>query len=299
MIKVKVPATSANLGAGFDCLGLALGLYNYVWAEETDSGLCIDITDSTSVFLPKDERNLVYRSMQVLFDKVGYIPKGIHLVLENNVPVTRGLGSSSAGIVGGLVAANEISGANLPVDELLHMAAKIEGHPDNVAPALLGGLTVNVHTEESLHYVKSDLPDDLAFAVFIPDFILSTKRSRGVVPKNISVKDAVFNMGRSALLVSSIMTGKYENIRTAVDDKIHQNQRKQFIPNIDELFSVSYNSGALGIYLSGAGPSTVAIIRKDDVTTFEQNLNKFLNSKMKDTHLRILNADNAGAVVCK
>lgn len=298
MIKVRIPATSANLGAGFDCLGISLGLYNYVSAEETDGGLTIDITDYTAKFLPKDERNLVYRSMKTLFDKVGYTPKGIHLVLENNIPVTRGLGSSSAGIVGGLVAANELSGNPLSVDELLDIAAEIEGHPDNVAPALLGGLTVNVKDDDKIHYVKSDLPDDLVFAAFIPDFILSTKRSRGVIPKSISVRDAVFNMGRSALLVSSIMTGKYENIKTAVDDKIHQNYRKKFIPHIDELFDTAYKSGALGVYLSGAGPSTIAIVHRDN-TQFEEIMNQFLKSKMNNAELRMLKSNNAGAVVCK
>ncbi len=298
MIKVRIPATSANLGAGFDCLGISLGLYNYVSAEETNGGLTIDITDSTAKFLPKDERNLVYRSMKALFDKVGYLPKGIHLVLENNIPVTRGLGSSSAGIVGGLIAANELSGSPLSADELLDIAAEIEGHPDNVAPALLGGLTVNVQGDDKIHYVKSEIPDDLVFATIIPDFILSTKRSRGVIPKSISVRDAVFNMGRSALLVSSIMTGKYENIKTAVDDKIHQNYRKQFIPHLDELFKAAYDAGALGVYLSGAGPSAVAIVRRDNIQ-FEEIMNQFLISKMNNAGFRMLKPDNTGAVVCK
>lgn len=296
MIKVRVPATSANMGAGFDCLGVALGLYNYVYAEETDGGLTIEIADNISKFLPRDERNLVYRSMKVLFDEAGYSPKGLHLVLDNSIMVTRGLGSSSAGIVGGLVAANEISGANFSKDEILNMAAKIEGHPDNVAPALLGGITVNVTEGGKIRYVKADVPDDLLFAAFVPDFILSTRKSRSVLPKGLSVKNAVFNMGRTALLMSSIMTGKYENIRTAVEDRMHQKYRKDLIPNIDDLFDTAYRENALGVYLSGAGPTVVALVHADN-TEFENNMSELLNRNMNNWSLYMLKGDNIGAVV--
>lgn len=298
MVKIKVPATSANIGSGFDSLGVALTLYNYVSAEETDGGLAIDITDKTSEFLPRDERNLVYRSMKTLFDRVSYTPKGLHLVLENNIMVTRGLGSSSAGIVGGLMAANEISGANLPKEELLKMAAEIEGHPDNVAPAILGGLTVNVWDRNSIKYVKTEVPDDLRFAAFVPDFFLQTKKSRAVLPKSVSLRDAVFNTGRCALLISSIMTGKYENIRTAVGDRLQQRFRKKLIPHIDDIFAKAYEQKALGVYISGAGPTVIAMIEKSN-TTFEKKLSGFLTGKMEAWSLHMLDADNVGAVVCK
>ena len=297
MIRVKVPATSANMGAGFDCLGVALGLYNYVEAEETDGGLTIEITDSTADFLPTDERNLIYRSMMTLFDEVGYKPKGLRLVLENNVPVTRGLGSSSAGIVGGLLAANELSGALLDKEALLDMAARIEGHPDNVAPAILGGMTVNVTEKRKIRYAKADVPEDLRFAAFVPDFTLSTKKSREILPKTVSVKDAVFNMSRSALLMSSIMTGKYENIRTATQDRLHQRFRKKFIPNIDEVFAAARKAKALGIYLSGAGPTVVAVVHADN-NAFEKEANKILKQKADGWKLHMLRPDNVGAVVC-
>lgn len=286
------------MGAGFDCLGVSLGLYNYVCAEETDGGgLTIEIKDSTSKFLPKDERNLVYRAMKILFDRVGYTPKGLRIVLENKIPVTRGLGSSSAGIVGGLVAANEISRAKLSDDELLNIAAEIEGHPDNVAPALLGGLTVNVTEGKKVRYVKVEVPEDIIFATFVPDFILSTKKSRSILPKGVSVRNAVFNMGRTALLISSIIKGKYENIRTAVDDRIHQRYRKKLIPHIDDLFDAAEAEGALGVYLSGAGPAVVAMVRSSD-TEFEKNMREFLNKKMNNWQLYMLKPDNEGAAVC-
>lgn len=297
MIKVKVPATSANIGAGFDSLGLALGLYNYVLAEETDKGLTIDITDSSSDFLARDERNLVYRALKAVYDKAGRRMRGIHLVLENNIMITRGLGSSSAGIVSGLIAGNELCKAGFSVDELLCMAAEIEGHPDNVAPALLGGLTACVSDGRKIRYVRTDIPEDLRFAAFVPDFFLPTKKSRGILPKNVSMRDAVYNTSRSTLLMASIMTGKYENIRTAVGDKLHQRYRKRFIPHIDDLFSKAYEMGALGVYLSGAGPTVIAIIHSVN-TVFERKLNEFLKQKMNNWHLYMLKADNSGAVVC-
>lgn len=297
MVKIKVPASSANIGAGFDSLGVALGLYNYVCAEETDGGLTIDITDSTAKFLPTDEKNLIYRSMKVLFDKVGYTPKGLHLILENNIMVTRGLGSSSAGIVGGLTAANILSGEKLSPNEILDMAADIEGHPDNVAPAVMGGIMVNVRERGSIKYVKTSVPDDLRFAAFVPDFFLPTKKARGVLPKYVSMKDAVYNSGRSALLMASIMTGKYENIRVGVEDRLHQRYRKKLVPHIDDIFDFAYSSGALGVYLSGAGPTVIAIVQSDN-TQFEENAAEFLKRKMNSWHLHMLKADNVGAVVC-
>ena len=296
MVKVKVPATSANMGAGFDCLGVALGLYNYVETEETDGGLVIDIKDSTADYLPLNEKNLIYRSMKTLFEEVGYKVKGLHIIQENNIPVTRGLGSSSAGIVGGLLAANEISKAGLGKDDILAMAARIEGHPDNVAPAILGGMTVNVTDFGKIKYVKADVPDDLIFAAFVPEFTLSTKKSRKILPNTVSVRDAVFNMGRSALLMSSIMTGKYENIRAATADKLHQRYRKKFIPNIDDVFKASYKAGALGVYLSGAGPAVVAIVRADD-ENFGKKMNFFIKTKINGWNMHILKPDNMGAVV--
>ena len=297
MVKVRVPATSANIGPGFDSMGLALGLYNYVTAEETDGGLVIDILDETSAFLAKDERNLVYQSMKAVFDKVGYQPKGLHLTMENNIMVTRGLGSSSAGIVSGLVAANEICGKPLSTETILYMASEIEGHSDNVTPALLGGFTVNVKNNNKIQYVRSKIGDELKFAAFVPDFYLQTKKARAVLPRSVSMRDAVYNTGHSALLAASIISGKYENIRAAVGDKLHQRYRKGLIPKMDDLFRYCYSNDALGVYLSGAGPTIVAIVHKDN-QTFEEEMKKIISQKMRNWKLYMLEADNCGAVIC-
>lgn len=297
MVKVRVPATSANMGPGFDSIGIALTLYNYMTAEETEEGLKIEILDESSKFLAKDERNLAYQSMKAVFDKVGYQPKGLHLTLTNHIMVTRGLGSSSAGIVSGLLAANAMSGNTLPKETLLNMAAEIEGHADNVTPALMGGFTINVRQKNQIRYVKSEVPDDLCFAALVPDFYLQTKKARSVLPRMVSLRDAVYNTGRSALLAASIMSGKYENIRAAVGDKLHQRYRKRLIPDMDTLFRSCYDKGALGVYLSGAGPTIVAIVHKDQKEGFEEAMTKTLAGEMKNWKLHMLHADNCGAVV--
>lgn len=297
MVRVRVPATSANMGPGFDSMGIALNLYNYVTAEETDAGLVIDILDESGKFLARDERNLVYTSMKAVFDRVGYQPKGLHLTLENNIMVTRGLGSSSAGIVSGLLAANAMTQNTLSRETLLHMAAEIEGHADNVTPALMGGFTVNVKQRNQVRYVRTEVKDDLYFGALVPDFYLQTKKARSVLPRMVSLRDAVYNTGRSALLAASIMSGKYENIRAAVGDKLHQRYRKRLIPDMDTLFQNCYDKGALGVYLSGAGPTIVAIVHRDNAKAFEEAMNRTLRGNMKKWKLHMLKADNCGAVV--
>ncbi len=295
MIKVRVPATSANMGPGFDSLGVALELYNYITAEETDSGLEIIIPDETGKFLPKTEKNLIYRCMKEVFHKVGYAPKGLRLTLENNIPVTRGLGSSSAGIVGGLYAANLLAGSPLSKKELLDMAVKIEGHADNVTPAMMGGFTVSVMQKERHSYVCHKLKDDLRFAALIPNFPLATKKARSILPRTVLHRDAAYNVGHSALLAASLITGDYSNIRTAIGDRLHQYYRKTLIPSMDELFNICYRHGALGVYLSGAGPTLIAIIGVGN-RNFNPEVSGILAQKMQNWRLDILKPDNLGVM---
>ncbi len=298
MIKVRVPATSANMGPGFDSMGIALTLYNYVTAEETETpGLTIDILDDSAAYLPRDERNLIYTSMKMVFDKVGYQPKGLHLTMENNIMVTRGLGSSSAGIVSGIVAANALCGYPLSTRELVTMAVEAEGHGDNVTPAILGGFTVNVKQDDQICYIREEIKDDLRFVALVPDFYLQTKKARGVLPKTVSMEDAVYNIGRSALLASSILGGNYENIRVAVGDRLHQPYRESLIPGMKTLFDTCYDKGALGVYLSGAGPTILAIVHTEDEPAFTKAMETYLAKEMKNWTLHSLRADNEGAVV--
>ncbi len=293
MIKIRVPATSANMGPGFDSLGVALNLYNYITVEEIESGLEIEIPDETKAFLPQNEKNLVYRSMKEVFDKVGKAPAGLRLTLENNIPVTRGLGSSSAGIVGGLYAANILSGNAFSKEELLQMAVKLEGHADNVTPAMMGGFTVSVMQRDRHDFVCHKLNDDLRFAAIIPDFPLATKKARAILPRFVSHRDAAYNAGHSALLAASLISGDYSHIRAAIGDRLHQYYRKSLIPSMDELFNICYRHGALGVYLSGAGPTLIAIIRAEN-KSFLPEVSRILTQKIKNWHLEILGTDNLG-----
>ena len=298
MVKVRVPATSANMGPGFDSMGVALKLYNYITAEETEGGLSIEILDETKKFIPTDERNLVYKAMKAVYDEAGIHPKGVRLTLENHIPVTKGLGSSSAGIIGGMAAANALIGKCIPENELLNIASKMEGHPDNVAPALLGGFTVNVMKSEEVRYVRSEVSAGLIFAAFVPEFTLQTKKSRSILPKIVSHKDAVYNTGHSTLLAASLITGKYENIRASIGDRLHQKYRSKLIPGMERIFDMCYENHALGVYLSGAGPTIMAVIEAKNKGFFE-SVNSILKREMNGWRLHMLEPDNEGTVAYK
>lgn len=276
MIKIQIPATSANLGAGFDALGLALTYYNYVEMEECDT---VDIKSLDNVDVPSDEKNLIYISAKDLFNVCGKEIKGLKIRQTNNIPMARGMGSSSACIVAGLVGANELLGNPLTADDLVDLAAQIEGHPDNIAPALLGGIVTAVFDGKKVHWVKQEVYTKLKFVTIVPDFELKTDSTRGCLPEQVSHKDAVYNLSRAALFSSSLLTGKFENLRTAVHDKLHQPYRMGLIPNAREIFDIAYNHGAYAAYISGAGPTIMAIVDEE---------NKYFAGKVK------FSLDNAG-----
>lgn len=294
MLELKIPATSANLGSGFDSLGLALDLYNYVWMEEYD-GLIIQSMDDIAV--PTDESNLIYDTARRLYAECGRPFPGLRITQKNDIPLTRGLGSSSACIIAGLLGANTLMGAPIPEDEIIHTACVLEGHPDNVAPALLGGLVTSALEGEKVYYVKQEIHTGVKFAAFIPDFELSTQKARAALPKMVSHKDAVFNLSRAALASVSLYSGNLQNLRVAVDDRLHQPYRLGLIPGADKVFDLAYELGAYGVYVSGAGPTIMAIVDSGD-DAFEQRAVAFLKERKLDGYsLRIHHVDNTGASV--
>ena len=294
MIKIQIPATSANLGAGFDALGLALNFYNYIQMEESDT---IDISSADDTPIPTDESNLIYTSAKTLYDICGRNLKGLKIIQENNIPMTRGLGSSSACIVGGLVGANNLMGNPLSLDDIVNLSAEIEGHPDNTAPALLGGIVTAVFDGQAVHWVKQEVHTALKFVIIIPDFELSTEKARSALPKQISHKDAVYNLSRASLFSASLLTGKYENLRTAVDDKLHQPYRLPLIPHSDEIFKMAYTLGAYAVYISGAGPSMMAIV--DEKNEFFTGKMRFALDQRNLSHWKVLelSIDNNGTIL--
>lgn len=257
-MKIRVPATSANLGPGFDTLGLALNLYNeYEFIKSDES----KIIENDEVSLAVD--NLIYKSFCKTFEKFNKKIIPVTIKVNSNIPRSRGLGSSSSCIVGGIVGAYLILNRTLDRDEILQIASEIEGHPDNVCPAIFGNITVTVNKsgENIKNIIKPK--NNYKFSAFIPDFLLSTSDARKVLPKNYSKEDAVFNISRTALLISSLILGDDENLKISLEDKIHQDYRGKLIPDFDKIFEF-LNANSLGCYLSGAGPTIMAISNCDD-----------------------------------
>lgn len=263
MFKVKVPATTANLGPGFDVLGMALTRYSEFECEHSDE-VIVEVSGLESHKI-NIENNLVIESMNHLFKYTNKYPKGYKLNINNNIPLARGMGSSAAAIIGGLLMADFLVGSKLSKYEILRLATDIEGHPDNVAPALFGNLVLSTVTENNEIIYKEITPfENLECVVFIPDYEVSTKDSRGVLPNQFSMKDLVHNMANTSLLSIGFLTGDVEMISKTMKDKIHEPYRKKLIKNFDELESAAINNGAFSFSLSGSGSTVIAYCKKEN-----------------------------------
>lgn len=256
MIKVCVPATSANLGSGFDCVGVALNLFNelYFFADQETSLPC-----GTNLL---NEDSLAHQGMLLVAEKIGQKLPKINIAIKTVVPRARGLGSSATLTVAGVVAANILLKASLTEAELITLASKIEGHPDNVAPALIGGLVIAVTSTEGIKYIKVKQQSPLQVIVAVPDFKVATVDARKVLPAVVPHQDAVFNTGRFGMLMTSFLTGDYSILRLAMEDRLHQPYRVSLVPGLNEVMSATVSNGALGCCLSGAGPSVLAFCDK-------------------------------------
>ena len=263
MVHVRVPATSANLGPGFDALGLALALYNEVEARESD-GITVQVEGQGAGRLPTSGDNVVARGVRLAYDAAGRPFKGVALRCVNRVPTSRGLGSSAAAWVGGLVAGNALCGGGLSREALLALATRAEGHPDNVAAALLGGLTVScVGAEGTVTAVSLPVPARLTWVALIPETTSSTAEARAVLPASVPRADAVFNVQRVALLLAALQSGRADALGPALDDRLHQPYRLTLFPWMPAVVEAARGAGALGCVLSGAGPSLLAVIVGD------------------------------------
>ena len=257
-ITIRVPASSANLGPGFDALGLALSLYDEVTAEVTGESLIVEVVGEGAGDVPLDEKHLVISSMRRAFSALGETPAGLRVSCVNVIPHGRGLGSSAAAIVGGLVAARALvqdGEARLDDNALLVLANEIEGHPDNVAAALLGGLTIAWTAEGIGKAVRLDVSTDVS--VFIPPVAVSTHTARGVLPAKVSHGDAAANAGRAALLVAALVGGRRDVLLEATEDRLHQDYRAPEMPDSHQVMSVLRQDGIPAI-ISGAGPTVLA-----------------------------------------
>lgn len=293
IIRIKVPATSANLGPGFDSLGIALSLHNTVYMEESDT-LSIAASDNTKI--PTDENNLIYKSVKELYSLCDKPLNGLRIRQENNIPMTRGLGSSSACIVAGLAGGNELLGHPLSTGEIVNMAARLEGHPDNSTPAILGGLVVAVLENGAVYSAKVPVTGVIRFAAFIPDFELKTEVARAALPKEIPHRDAVYNLSRSALMAASLFSGRLDNLRVAAGDRLHQPYRIKLIHGAEQIFDLAYGLGAYAVYISGAGPTIMAMINGFD-RDFEGSAKNKLEKDFPGWKLKMMDCDSQGVTV--
>ena len=274
-----IPASTTNLGPGFDVLGVAVSLYSQVSLQETAGITEVICLGQDSDKLLSDTSNVAYQAADLIFAKVGYQPDGLRLTLQNGIPAIRGLGGSGTAILGGLLAANAMCGQKFgqppfSLQEILAFATEIEGHPDNVAASLLGGFVVSATAEvqnvntvgeieavTTVKTVKITPPDELRLIIAVPDFTLTTKVARSVLPESVDLSAAVFNMSRSSLLVAAMATGDLDLLPVSMEDRLHQPYRAKLIPGFEEVSRSALEAGALSIALSGAGPTIVAYTR--------------------------------------
>ena len=267
-IRVVAPATTANLGPGFDCLGLALDLWNQLDVLPGDPGESpvVEIVGEGAGELSTGRDNLVYRSMAFLFQEAGREVPQVRLRCQNQIPLERGLGSSAAAIAGGLVAANALCAHAFTANDLLEMAATLEGHPDNVAAAVLGGLQLVLTEDQKLYTAAINVPPELHAVIFIPEDRIATSDARAVLPQSVSRADALYNMSRTALLVAGMATNHPEYLSVATQDRLHQPYRLRLFPAMKLLFKAAQDAGALGVFLSGSGSAVLALTQGREMT---------------------------------
>ena len=300
MVKIRIPASSANLGPGFDCLGLALKLYLYLEMEEIEEGLIIEGQGEGAEELDQGEDNLIWKSAELVLKKAGgdKSKKGLKIKTFNQIPFTRGLGSSAAAIIGGIMGAARIYKIELSFQEMLGLALSLEGHLDNIVPALVGGLTLAYKTEqEEIKWARIETSADLRAVLAIPDFSLSTEEMRRVLPSKTSLADAVFNLSRSALLVNALQNSNWEVLAEAMEDKLHQPFRAPFIPGIEEMFSQIKRTGLAGVALSGSGPSIVSLTKRGSEELISKIMKNIFFKEGIDCRILVLETDLEGTKI--
>ncbi|CAI7997665.1 Homoserine kinase [Geodia barretti] len=267
-VEVRAPATTANLGPGYDCLGMALDLWNTLTVEVLPAGSepAVVVLGEGAGELEADAQNLTYRAMEFLFNEADVPLPPLSLRCNNSIPLSRGMGSSAAAISGGLVAANWLLDNVFSQDDLLEMAATIEGHPDNVAAAIHGGMRLVVMNDDRLYTAPIRVPADMQAVLFIPERRIATADARRVLPDQIPIADAVYNMSRTALLVASMESDRPEYLNIATQDRLHQPYRQTIFPQMKVIFAAAQAAGALGVFLSGSGSTILALTRDRAMT---------------------------------
>ncbi len=300
-MRVKIPSSTSNIGPGFDTLGLALNRYLYISATQRIAqvqSLQISVEGNGKEHIATDETNLVYQGMMALAKRWGTAHvqslRGIHLQIKNEIPAYGGLGGSGAAIAGGVFLANALLQTKLSREEMLDIAVSIEGHPDNVSAALMGGLTVNCFDNGKLHCRSIKITTRLSVVACSPQFQVLTKQARKILPKEISLKDAVTNIENVASLVAAFIAGDVEALRYATNDRLHEPYRAALIPGYNDVKKAAIEAGALSFNISGAGPTVFSFATKDEKKIGDAMVKAFLVNGKPSTY-EVMTVENDGA----
>ncbi|EAH6868602.1 homoserine kinase [Campylobacter lari] len=292
-MKILVPATSANLGPGFDCLGLSLKYFNQTIVEKSKFfSISIHGEGENNIYLKKNNSfvNIFYEIYQRLSGK----KDNFRFVFQNNIPLARGMGSSSAVIVGAIACAYELSGFKADKNTILNEALKYENHPDNIAPATLGGFVCALTHNEKVLAIKKEVDKDLQAIITIPNVAMNTQKSRAVLAKKINLEEGVFNLCHASFLTACFLEKKYDLLKYASLDKLHQNQRMKLLPELFEVQKLALDNNALMSTLSGSGSSFFTLAYKDDAKQIKEKIkNKFAKFRVE-----LLEFDDEGFKIC-
>lgn len=296
-VKVRVPASTANIGPGFDILGLAVSLYNTLEVEKRDdSRLSISYKGEGQSVIPLDDSNMIFKSIKKVFDLAKIPFPGLDIYIDNTIPLMGGLGSSSSAIVSGILAGNELTGLNLDKQKLLELAVEEDGHPDNVTPALMGGFTFSyIKNDGKPAVIELKYPQDLDFIAITPDFHVSTNEARKIMPKEYPTETVIANSRNLYRLIHSLETNQFKNLKDELEDSVHQPYRYQLVPGFKESSEIAYKNGALGAFISGSGPTLGVFARENHQDIINAVQKHFKNQGLKST-ARILKVDNDGAI---
>ncbi|ACK69533.1 homoserine kinase [Gloeothece citriformis PCC 7424] len=297
-VTLTVPATTANLGPGFDCIGAALTLYNqfkFTLSSETEDKITVKGTEAERV--NTDKSNLLYQSFAKFYQHINQPVPPVDIEIELGVPLARGLGSSATAIVGGLMGANYLAGSPLTSSQIMELAINLEGHPDNVVPALLGNCQLSVGNMGNWQIAKILWHQAIIPIVAIPDFELSTQEARAVLPISISRSDAIFNIARLGLLLRALETGRGDWLTMAMDDKLHQPYRQELIKGYEAVKTAALSAGAYGMVISGAGPTLLALTSVNQAESVTKAMTEAWEKEGVKAQVQPLSLDTEGAKI--
>ncbi|WP_312116102.1 homoserine kinase [Brevibacillus reuszeri] len=300
VVKVTIPASTANLGPGFDALGMAFQLYSIVEMAVSDKTRIV-LEGKELQGTPADKSNLLYQVAAGLFQDAGQPVPELAIRAASDAPLTRGLGSSAAAIVGALVAANHLAGEPFTREQLFAKASQMEGHPDNVGASMFGGIVVATMPDQdgaSIPYVKLPVPKGLQTLVVIPEFPLSTEKARKVLPQVYSKQDVVYNVGHSSLLVAALAQGRLDLMGQAMADRLHQPYRAELVPGLKDILDNATDHGAVGAALSGAGPTILCFFQtEEEAARLREFVDRVMNGHDISYRIMILQPDEHGVQV--